>query len=209
MELKSFNYQKYKKMDMTGFNKILLISKSIGITGLLCMAFLTLSSCQDNDPEPAGNIGGGAPQMDDTGDMDATPTGLDFSLTSLAGSTVKLSDNKGKVVVLFFLGYSCPYCISSAPDIETEIKKAYESKVDFAIFGLDQWDGNNAALQSFKNNTGVSFPLLLKASSVASKFKTTYDRLLVIDKEGKVVYQSNQSAGASINDVKKKLSELL
>jgi len=161
---------------------------------MLGLAILTASySCQkEDDPEPLAE--GSAP---------------DFTLTSLDGMTVKLSDNKGKVVVLFFLGSSCPSCKAAAPGVQSMLVTPFASRSDYKILGLDQWNGNSAAVQSFKTVTGVTFSLLLNASGVASEYMTTYDRLVVVDQNGDIVFSGKQGAAADISDVKKKVESLL
>ncbi len=133
----------------------------------------------------------------------------DFTLTSLDGMNVKLSDNKGKVVVLFFLGSSCPSCKAAAPVIQSMLFSPFANRSDYKLLGLDQWNGNSSAVQSFKSTTGVTFSLLLNASGVASEYKTTYDRLVVIDQKGDIVFSGKQGAASDITEVKQKVESLL
>lgn len=172
-------------------NTILLLAASL---------FVLFSACSSED--------------DVTPDVPGTPGSTnskapEFSLTSLDGGTVKLSDFKDKVVVLFFFGNSCPSCRAIAPSVESKLNTAFSSNSDYVILGLDQWDGNNAAVESFKNTTKVTFPLLLNASAVAGSFNTTYDRLIVIDKAGIVVFKGTQIASNDINKAVAKVEELL
>jgi len=64
-------------------------------------------------------------------------------------------------------------------------------------------------LESFRNITNVTFPLLLNASDVASDYKTTYDRLVIIDKNGEIVHSGNQKASTDLANVKIKVEDLL
>ena len=77
------------------------------------------------------------------------------------------------------------------------------------FLGLDQWDGYEAGVQSFKDNTGVTFPLLMQASGTASNYSTTYDRLIIVDQNGNIAYKDNTSSSSSMNAVVNKLDELL
>ena len=61
---------------------------------------------------------------------------------------------------------------------------------------------------SFKNATKVSFPLLLGASGVAADYKTTYDRLVLVDKEGFIAFSGSRLAASELQSVKNKLDEL-
>jgi hypothetical protein len=86
---------------------------------------------------------------------------------------------------------------------------AYSSRTDYQILGLDQWNGNTAKVQGFKNTTSVGFPLLLNASVIVTSYKSTYDRLVVIDKSGKIVFNGTQGASSDISAAKAKVDELL
>lgn len=163
---------------------------------------LSLNSCEKeevtNEPEPE------IPVI-----IDNSLLAPAFELKALSGETVKFSDFKNKVVVLFFFGNTCPSCKSVAPDIENMLHKVYGSNASFALLGLDQWDGNSNLVQSFKTATGASFPLLLNASPVAKLYSSTYDRLIVIDKAGKIAFSGKQLAVNDLNTVKTKVADLL
>lgn len=165
----------------------------------LIMVILNSCSSSDDDTSPTPT----------TPPTSGTKTAPDFSLTSLDNKTVKLSDYSNKVVVLFFFGNECPSCKAAAPKVNSDLFTPYESRTDYQILGLDQWDGNAAKVQGFKNTTSVGFPLLLNASGVVTSYKSTYDRLVVIDKAGKIVFSGTQGASSDISSVKAKVDELL
>lgn len=132
-----------------------------------------------------------------------------FTLKSLEGIDIKLSDYKDKVVVLFFFGYNCPSCKAAAPGIQASLVTPYSSRKDYQLLGLDQWNGNQTAVEAFKTITGVTFPLLLSAAGVASEYKSSYDRLIVIDKKGNIAFSGKQVASADIDEVRLKVDLLL
>ena len=132
-----------------------------------------------------------------------------FTLKSLDGTDISLSNFNNKVVVLFFFGNNCPSCKAAAPSVESMLITPFASSTDYMLLGLDQWDGNAAAVQAFKTATNVSFPLLLNASGVAADYKTTYDRIVVIDKAGKIAFSGKQSASSDIAAAKAKVMELI
>lgn len=170
----------------------------------LIMSLLNSCSGSDDDTSPTTTT-----PPTTTPPTSGTSTAPDFSLTSLDSKTVKLSDYSNKVVVLFFFGNECPSCKAAAPGINSSLYTPYASRADYQIIGLDVWDGNAAKVQGFKNTTSVGFPLLLTASSVATSYKTTYDRLVVIDKTGKIVFNGAQGASSDVSAAKAKVDELL
>lgn len=176
----------------------------ITIVAFFSIITILCSSCSGDDSS-SSPIANPSP----TPTPGATTKAPDFSLSSIAGTQVKLSDYSGKVVVIFFFGNSCPSCKAAGPSIQSKLATPYASNSNYQILGLDQWDGNTASVQSFKTITGVSFPLLLNASSVAASYKTTYDRLVVIDKLGNIAYSGTQVAGSDADTVKAKVDELL
>ncbi|TNF46956.1 MAG: TlpA family protein disulfide reductase [Bacteroidetes bacterium] len=163
---------------------------------------LSFTSCDNNSVD----------EMTDTenpGDMGTTVMAPAFELKSLAGNTVKLSDFKNKVVVLFFFGNSCPSCKAAAPNVQTMIQNTFGSNASFMLLGIDQWDGNASSVESFMKSTGVTFPLLLMGSSTAKAYSTTYDRLVVIDKNGNIMFSGKQGAANDLAAVKAKVEALL
>ena len=110
----------------------------------------------------------------------------DFSFTTVTGETHTLSDYKGKVVYIFFLGSFCPICIGNAPGTVTVDKKYDDSEVQ--VLGLDVWDGTGSQVLAFIGSTGVEYPVLQNASSTQSKYGVRYDYSVLIDKQGRVAY---------------------
>lgn len=123
----------------------------------------------------------------------------DFSLNNLDGNVVKRSDFDGKVLVMFFFGNSCSSCIGAGSQIQTQLANVYNSNDNFAIIGLDQWNGNTSAVSNFKTSSNVNFPLLLNASSVGASYKVSYDRLVVVDKVGKIRFRGTNLASTDLS----------
>jgi len=174
------------------FRPALLATKTI--VPILIIAMALVSCTKENEDEEPLMMGSNAPG---------------FTLKSLDGTDVSLSGFTNKVVVLFFFGNNCPSCKATAPDIESMLVTPFASSTDYMVLGLDQWNGNTTSVQAFKTSTNVSFPLLLNASGVASDYKTTYDRIVVIDKAGKIAFSGKQLASSDIAAAKAKVMELI
>lgn len=118
----------------------------------------------------------------------------DFTHTSLDGTEISLTDFQGKVVYLFFYGAGCPHCRTNGPVTETQIHQSFESNPNFVALGLDTWNQSSADNLSFRNTTGISYPLLLNARQTLVNYygsSSAYDRSVVIDTDGVIVYQGN------------------
>ena len=137
--------------------------------------------------------------------------GPDFEVTLLSGSSFKLSDQQGKVVLVFFFGNSCPSCKAAAPFVESDIFQEFSDNENFVAVGLDTWDSSSStsSVTAFKNSTGVTFPLGVKAGDVASDYGSTYDRLLVIDQDGVLVHKGTGGAKNDIGNAVEAIQEVL
>jgi peroxiredoxin len=118
----------------------------------------------------------------------------DFTLSTLGGGEFTLSDYTEKVVFIFFFGYGCPHCNANGPNTQNDIYSVYMDNPDFVAIGVDTWDGTTNGVESFKNSTGITYPLALYGSEVESLYQTTYDRIVVVDKEGIIRYKGIANA---------------
>ncbi|MEH7097757.1 peroxiredoxin family protein [Neobacillus vireti] len=82
----------------------------------------------------------------------------DFELKTLTGDTVKLSDLKGKKVMLNFWATWCPPCKAEMPEMEQFSKQINNDTVILAVNIDPQLD-----VQGFVNENKITFPILLDA----------------------------------------------
>ena len=160
----------------------------------LFVSSLLMSSCQEED-SPSVNT-------------DGTTNAPVFTLESVDGGSKSLSDYSGGPLIIFFFGDKCPLCKAAAPDIEAELAQKYKD-TSVNIIGIDVWDGTQSSVNDFRTGTKVTFDLLLKGSATAKAFGTTYDRLVVVSADGKLVHVGTSSADNDINNVIKTVDALL
>jgi len=110
----------------------------------------------------------------------------DFTLTSTDGKSIKLSDYRGKVVVLDFWATWCPPCKAEIPDF---IKLYSKYKDDgFQMLGVSLDQGGLKDVVPFMKDHGIDYPIVLGTEEVVSAYggirgiPTTF----VIDKKGYV-----------------------
>jgi peroxiredoxin len=120
----------------------------------------------------------------------------EFALPDLSGKIVKLSDYRGKVVVLEWFNPRCPFVKASHTKgslVDAAAKQAGKGVVWLAInSGAPGKQGtgvelNRAAAKEFRMN----YPVLIDASGKTGHAygATNTPHMFVIDKEGKLVYR--------------------
>lgn len=114
----------------------------------------------------------------------------DFSLESISGKTVSLSDLKGKGAVLFFFTTWCPYCRAKIPMFSKEYSLHQSQGIEFLLIDTGE---SKTKVASFVAKEHLSFDILLDI-----KMKTADDygivgvpTFILISKEGFVVYEGN------------------
>jgi hypothetical protein len=59
-----------------------------------------------------------------------------------------------------------------------------------AVIAIDVWDGGLAEVASFRNKTGVTYPICLNGSGTGSSYGVSNDFSVVIDGSGELIYKS-------------------
>ena len=92
----------------------------------------------------------------------------DFTLTSLDGRKVKLSDFRGKAVLLNFWATWCPPCKVEMPWFG-DLQKQY-AKDGLVVLGVAMDDSEPAAIAKFASELGVNYPVLLGTDQVSDDY---------------------------------------
>jgi peroxiredoxin len=113
----------------------------------------------------------------------------DFSLTTLDGKTIQISEFRGKTVFINFFTLSCPNCMKELPLIENEIWFKYKNNKNVVILIVGR-EETIEKLREFREKKQFTFPMASDTERKAySLFASKYvPRNIVIDKEGKLVF---------------------
>lgn len=163
----------------------LLIGILIAFIGLILLLYYKTG----NKPDTKQTITQSAPNETTQATVGIGKAAPDFTLTTLGKETFRLSDRKGRRVILFGMAGWCGTCIPEGRAL-TEIKKAYADK-GVEIIGVAFTKGDNDDfLKEYKKIGGIDIPVALDTDSVAQKYnlirlETTY----IINRDGKIVYK--------------------
>jgi peroxiredoxin len=92
----------------------------------------------------------------------------DFTLQALDGSSVKLSDFRGKAVLLNFWATWCPPCKVEMPWFE-DLQKQY-GKDGLVVLGVAMDDSEPATIAKFASELGVNYQVLLGTDKVSDDY---------------------------------------
>jgi len=87
----------------------------------------------------------------------------DFTLDSLSGDPISLSDMRGKAVVLNLWASWCPPCRAEMPAIQRVYQENHERGLEVLAVNMTAQD-NLAAVEKFVQEFKLTFPILLDTS---------------------------------------------
>lgn len=140
----------------------------------------------------------------------AKPPAPDFNLPNSEGQSVKLSDLRGKVVVLNFWATWCPPCREEMPSMQT-LWESFKGD-DFELLAVNVGEDEDMVF-AFRHELSktLKFPILLDEKSQVARtypirgLPTTY----VLDKQGRIVYQALGGRDWNSDEIKQALRELI
>jgi peroxiredoxin len=107
----------------------------------------------------------------------------DFELTDINGNSVKLSDHRGKGILLNFWATWCPPCREEMPEFQ-KIEEAGE----IVILGVNLQE-KPETIRAFAESLEITFPLLLDPDSTVKDTFNVFTQPVsyFIDGDGKIV----------------------
>lgn len=129
-----------------------------------------------------------------------------------AGAKIRLSDLRGKVVLLQFTASWCGVCRKEMPHLESEIWQRYKEDPDFVFIGIDR-DEPVSKMVRFKEVTGVTYPFAFDPEGRIFDLFAVHDagitRNVLIDKEGTIVLRTRLFDEEAFAGLVEKIADLL
>ena len=120
-----------------------------------------------------------------TGDM-----APDFMINEAGGRSYRLSDLRGRIVMLQFTASWCSVCRTEMPFIEKEIWQEKKGS-DLVVIGIDRDEPVETVLK-FQREMAISYPLALDpGAGIFSLFalkEAGVTRNVIIDRSGKIIF---------------------
>lgn len=114
----------------------------------------------------------------------------DFALPMTDGSTFKLSDHRGKVVMLQFTASWCGVCRKEMPHIESQIWQRHKENADFVLVGVDREETKDV-VDVYTQKVGTTYPMALDtAANVFASYalrQSGITRNVLINRDGTIV----------------------
>jgi peroxiredoxin len=174
---------------------VVLILVALLVTFMLAFGFHRARRVSNQIGAPAPNAKGGVAP--------------DFTLQSLDGKTVRLSDFRGKAVLLNFWATWCQPCKIEMPWF-VELQKQYGGQ-GLQVLGIAMDDASPADIAKFAKDLGVNYPVLVGKEAVGDAYGGVQflPATFYIGRDGKVVDKvfGLKGRGEIEDDIKKSLAQ--
>lgn len=136
----------------------------------------------------------------------------DFALPMSDGSTFKLSDHRGKVVMLQFTASWCGVCRKEMPHIESQIWQRHKENADFVLVGVDR-EETKEVVDAYTQKVGTTYPMALDtAANVFASYalrQSGITRNVLINRDGTIVKLTRLYNEEEFNSLVQSIDSLL
>jgi len=135
----------------------------------------------------------------------------DFDLEFTDGTKSKLSDYRGKVVVLQFTASWCSVCRQEMPHLEKDIQQKYKGE-KVVLIGVDR-DEPLDVVKLFQTEMGTTYPLALDPGAeifqLFAKKDAGVTRNVVMNQTGKIVFLTRLFEEKEYQEMLEKIEKII
>ncbi|MHC0039390.1 peroxiredoxin family protein [Pseudoneobacillus sp. C159] len=154
--LGAFIYFMFKAKKLKIANHIIFHSTLVFAFGMMSGYFLLNLFLNEDKP----NVNSASTKIAEIGLQEGNRA-PDFQLKTLDGEDVKLSDLRGKTVILNFWATWCPPCKAEIPHMQDFYVSSDKTKVEILAINLTTSEKNPGHVKEFVNKKNITFPVLL------------------------------------------------
>lgn len=151
-----------------------------GITILIILIFFVVNNTggkNEQGPYPPNYIPPGKENLTEA---------PDFTLQSIEGKSISLSDYKGKIVILDFWATWCPPCRKAIPDL-VDLKEKYKNDIEIIGIALDD-ASTKQEVKPFAEQMKINYPVVYGNIPLTQEYGNirSIPTSFVLDAEGKI-----------------------
>lgn len=136
----------------------------------------------------------------------------DIEILYTDGTRKKLSDFRGKIVMIQFTASWCGVCRKEMPFIEKDIWLKHKNNPKFTLIGIDLKESREKTMQ-FARDLNITYPLTLdpdgKSFYSFAAENAGVTRNIIIDKKGKIVFMTRLYDPQEFEEMCKVIDKLL
>lgn len=136
----------------------------------------------------------------------------DIEIRYTDGTIRKLSDLRGKVVMLQFTASWCGVCRREMPFIEKDIWQKHKNDSAFALIGIDLKESREKTLK-FAQDLKITYPLTLDPEGTSfyryAEKNAGVTRNIIVGKDGRIVYLTRLYDPVEFKEMTKVIDDLL
>lgn len=123
---------------------------------------------------------------------------------------IRVSDYRGKVVVLTFWASWCGYCLKELPILENMQRKLGKDRIAIVAINTDKERSDYLAMRRRMKDFTMTMTEDRRDGSIAKRYGvTSYPHLLMLDKQGLVAFTHHGYSEKSLPGIVEQINELL
>ncbi len=158
------------------------MTRSIERAALAAALGLVLAACGGGETAPPAREGGAASAAAEE-DGEKAP---DFTLQDLEGNPVRLSDYRGKTVIVDFWATWCPPCLFQVPELN-KLWQAHRERGDVMVIGVSVDVDGVEVVRPWIEEQGVEYTIVMGTVELAEEFGALgFPTLAVVSPAGRI-----------------------